>query len=72
MGYAMAIPTQAIGLMILAWYGGEWLNENQPIGIDWFVITFLIAFLSVGHLLYVIVRKERRAEKERERRSDGK
>jgi phosphotransferase system glucose/maltose/N-acetylglucosamine-specific IIC component len=58
MGYAMAIPTQALGLFAFAWYTGEWLNENHPIGINWFAITFVIAVVAIFHTLYVIVKKE--------------
>ncbi len=58
MGYAMAIPTQALGLFAFAWYAANWLNENHPIGINWFVITFIIAIVAVVHTVYLIVRKE--------------
>ena len=67
MGYAMAIPTQAIAMFVAAWYGGEWLNANHPMDFNWFAVTFLFAFVSTGHTVYMIVRKELRSEqKEKE------
>ena len=53
-GYLTAANTEAIALVIAAWYGGEWLNSNYDIGIDWYIVTFPTAVLIIFKSWYRI------------------
>lgn len=72
MGYALAIPTHAVALFMMAWYGGNWLNEHHPMGFTWLGITFPVAFLSIGHTFYALIKKIMRDEISEEKKNDGK
>ncbi len=54
--YLIAAQVQAIGLILLALYGGEWLNKNEPIAINWYIITTAVAVLGVVQTFYVVIK----------------
>lgn len=65
-GYAMAIPSQGIALFLFAYYSSEWLNEHYPRSFNWFLITFFFAVVGMGHMVYLIVRKQDRDSRAKE------
>ena len=66
-GYLTAANTEAIALVVAAWFGGQWLNENWDIGIDWYVVTFpiaiLIIFKSWYHIYCVLTKPPKEPQK---------
>lgn len=64
LSYLIAAQVQAVALIMAAWLVGQWLNENHPIGVNWYAITFPVAVLAVAQTFYVIVRKAIQMDKE--------
>lgn len=54
--YLIAAQVQAVGLILLAFWGGDWLNKNHPIGFNWYVVTFTVAVVAVAQTFYVVVK----------------
>lgn len=59
---AIAAQFQALGILALAWLGGEWLNERYPKNFNWYLVTFLIAIVTIAQTFYVILRHFMQAE----------
>lgn len=57
-GFSLLIAAQfqALGLVFVAWWGGNWLNQNHPIGVTWYAITFPVAVIGIAHSFYVVIR----------------
>ncbi len=53
---AIAAQFQALGVLGLAWFGGDWLNLNYPKTFNWFVITFPASIIVIAQMFYVIIR----------------
>jgi hypothetical protein len=53
---AIAAQFQALGMLGLAWYAGDWLNKNYPQNFNWYIITFLISIISIAQTFYVMLR----------------
>jgi energy-converting hydrogenase Eha subunit A len=66
LSYLIAAQVQAVALIMAAWLVGRWLNENHPIGVNWYVITFPVGVLAVGQTFYVIVRRTIQMDKKEE------
>ena len=54
--YLIAAQVQAVSLIFLAYWAGDWLNKNHPIGFNWYVVTFTIGVLGVAQTFYVVIR----------------
>jgi ABC-type enterochelin transport system permease subunit len=53
---AIAAQFQALGMLGLAWYAGDWLNHHYPKSFNWFFITFLISIVAIAQTFYVMLR----------------
>lgn len=53
---AIAAQFQALGMLGLAWYAGDWLNNHYPQNFNWFFLTFLISIISIAQTFYVMLR----------------
>lgn len=62
----IAAHVQAIGLVMLAWWAGSWLNENHPTGWNWYAITFPVAVIAVIQTFYVVIRHAMSEDKRKE------
>src|SRR5688500_3724621 len=51
-----AAQFQALGMLFVAWWGGNWLNVNHPMGVTWYAVTFPVAVLAIAHAFYVVIR----------------
>jgi len=68
--YLIAAQFQAVGLIILAWWGGQYLNEHHPLSFSWYAITFPVAVLGTVHTFYVVVRHAlRQGKKDEEKKT---
>jgi hypothetical protein len=56
LSYVIAAQFQAVGLILVAWWGGNWLNEQHPLSFNWYAVTFPIATIAVGQTFYVVIR----------------
>lgn len=56
MSYLLAANAEAVVLIMIGYWLGNWLNEQHPIGVSWFVVTFSIAIAGVGFSFYKVVR----------------
>ena len=54
--YLIAAQTQAVALILMAYWGGEWLNDHHPIGLNWFYVTFTVAVIGIFQTFYVVIR----------------
>ncbi len=54
--YLIAAQVQAIGLILAAWWVGDWANKSHPIFVSWYAITFPVAILGVAQTFYVVIR----------------
>lgn len=54
--YLIAAQVQAVALCMFAWWVGRWANENHPISVNWYAITFPVAVLAIAQVFYVVVR----------------
>jgi tellurite resistance protein TehA-like permease len=54
--YLIAAQVQAVALCMLAWWVGNWANENHPIGVSWYAITFPVAVIAIAQTFYVVIR----------------
>lgn len=61
--YLIAAQLQAIGLIIAAWWIGDWLNEQHPLPFNWYAITFPVAVLAVAQTFYMVIRHAYRMSK---------
>jgi hypothetical protein len=68
LSYLIAAHIQSVGLVLLAWWVGEWLNDHHNVGFNWYVVTFTVALLGIIQTFYVIVRAAWREDKRGERR----
>ena len=55
--YLIAAQFQALGLIFVAWWGGNWLNEHHPLSFTWYAITFPIVTIAVAQTFYVVIRQ---------------
>jgi len=69
--YLMALQVQAIGLILLAWWGGDWLNKNHPISFNWYILTFTFGIIAVAHTFYVVVRHALDLDKKKKGNDSG-
>ena len=56
LSYLIAAQFQAIGLILAAWWLGEWLNDHHPVSFNWYAVTFPVAVVGVGQSFYVVIR----------------
>jgi tellurite resistance protein TehA-like permease len=63
LSYLIAAQFQAVGLILVAWWGGNWLNEQHPLSFNWYAITFPVATLAVAQTFYVVIRHALRQAK---------
>lgn len=61
--FLIAAQLQAIGIIMAAWWIGEWLNENHPLSFNWYAITFPIGVLAVAQTFYMVIRHAYRVSK---------
>lgn len=54
--YILAATSQAVGLIILGYLAGPWLDEVFPIGMAWRPITLVLALIVSGHFYYVVLK----------------
>lgn len=66
LSYLIAAQLQAVSLIMLAWWGGNWLNVNHPLSFSWFAITFPVAVLGTIQTFYVVIRHALRQNKKTE------
>ena len=43
-------------MIFLAYWAGDWLNKNHPIGFNWYAVTFTVGVLGVAQTFYVVIR----------------
>lgn len=43
----LAANFEALGMLLMAWWGGGWLEEHYPIFMNWYAITFLAALSMI-------------------------
>lgn len=55
-GYLIAGQTQAVALIIAAWFVGEWLNSHYPQNFSWYVVTIPVGVLGVAHTFYILIK----------------
>ena len=66
---AIAAQFQALGMLGLAWLGGEWLNTHHPQQFNWYIVTFLVAVVAIAQTFYVMLRHFMRTEQSAEQRA---
>ena len=54
--YLIAAQAQAVSLILLAIYAGDWLNKNYPKSFNWYWVTVAIGTLGVAQTFYVVIR----------------
>ncbi len=54
--YLIAAQVQAVALCLMAWWVGDWANQNHPIFVNWYAITFPVAVLGIAQTFYVVIR----------------
>lgn len=60
---AIAAQFQALGLLGLAWFAGDWLNSRYPQDFNWYLVTFLLSVVVIAQTFYVMLRHFMRMEK---------
>lgn len=63
LSYLIAAQVQAVALCMLAWWVGDWANQNHPMAVNWYAITFPVAVIAIGQTFYVVVRAAIRQNK---------
>lgn len=62
--YVLAAQFQAIGLLLAAWWIGEWLDQNRPLSFSWLAITLPVSVLVMAHTFYVMIRRAHQLTKD--------
>ncbi len=65
--YLIAAQVQSVGLILMAWWVGDWANRTHPMSFSWYMVTFPVAVIGVAQTFYVVIRhafdKDRLADK---------
>lgn len=64
---AIAAQFQALGMLGLAWFAGDWLNKRYPQDFNWYIVTFLLCVVMIAQTFYVMLRHFMRVEKSAEK-----
>ncbi len=77
--YLIAAQVQAVTLILMAYWVGDWLNKNHPASFNWYVVTFLIGVIGIAQTFYVVIRAamtqgktDSKASTASEKKSDNK
>jgi hypothetical protein len=54
--YLIAAQVQAVTLILMGYWVGDWLNKNHPVSFNWYIVTFTIAVLGIAQTFYVVIR----------------
>ncbi len=54
--YLISFQMESVLLILAAWWLGEWLNEEFPQKVSWYIVTFVIAFFTIVKLFYSFVK----------------
>ncbi len=54
--YLISAQVQAVTLILMAFWVGDWLNENYPKGFNWYLATFTIAVIAIFQTFYMVIR----------------
>lgn len=68
--YLIAAQFQAIGLLLISWWAGEWLNEKYPKDFSWYVVTIPIGVVGMLHSFYVVIRYTMMMDKKNSKKSE--
>lgn len=55
--YLLGANMQAVSLLLVAWWVGDYLNSNFGKSFNWMLLTFIIAGIVIVHVWYVIIKK---------------
>jgi hypothetical protein len=55
--YLIAFQVESVGLILVAWILGGWLEKRYPIGVPWIAVTFVCAFLGIAKSLYKLLKE---------------
>lgn len=50
----IALHVNAIGMIVVAWFVGDYLDEQYPKRFSWYLITFGFVFFDIGYHIYRI------------------
>jgi hypothetical protein len=68
--YLIAFQVESVGLILVAWILGGWLESKYPMRVPWVVITFVCAFLGIGKALYALLKEIMARKRELDDTSD--
>lgn len=68
----IAAHMQAVGLVMAAYYVGDWLNASYPRDFSWYIVTFTVAVIAIAQTFYVVVRYAMRESKKLDARAGKK
>lgn len=68
--YLIAAHFQALGILAVSWFIGDYLDKNYPISFSWLLIFVPIGVLGMAHSFYVIVMNLRMQEKNKQKESE--
>jgi uncharacterized membrane protein len=54
--YLIAAQVQAVTLILMAYWVGDWLNKNHPMSFNWYVVTFVVGVFGIAQTFYVVIR----------------
>ena len=63
--YVIAAQFQAIGLLMTAWWVGDWLDRAHRASFSWQLVTLPVGVLVVAQTFYLMVRRAYLLTKER-------
>jgi len=67
--YLISAQVQAVTLILMAFWVGDWLNERYPKDFNWYLVTFAVAVISIFQTFYVVIRATLKIGKEAEKKN---
>ena len=55
--YVLAAQFQAVGIILAAWWIGDWLDHNMAQSFPWLAVTLPVGLLVIAQTFYVMVRR---------------
>lgn len=65
--YVIAAQFQAIGVLMTAWWVGDWLDRNRAASFSWMAITIPVGVVVMGQTFYLMIRRAYQLTKTEER-----
>ncbi len=54
--YLISAQVQAVTLILMAFWVGDWLNDNYQKDFNWYVVTFPISILAIVQTFYMVIK----------------